>query len=44
MVNDKVYVVVMVVYLDPSLTIQNILKVLKVMVVLILLFLDLMDV
>jgi hypothetical protein len=45
MADDKAYLVVMVVYLDSSLAIQNILKVLEVLVVLVglsLLLLDLM--
>jgi hypothetical protein len=43
MVNNKAYLVVMVVYLDSPLVIQNILKVLKILVVLMLLILLLLD-
>ncbi len=38
MANDKVYLVVMVAFLDSSLAIQNILKVLEVLVVMVVLF------
>jgi hypothetical protein len=43
MVDDKAYLVGMVVYLDPPLAIQNILKVLKVLVVLVVLIFLLLD-